>query len=241
MAEIYKIGPFLISYKLIIIVFSGVFGYLVLQMVLKKIEVNRKEISDIVTSCILILILTWKFGGVLFNPKQIISDPLFILYITGNGATLLLGFILSTIYTVFKLSKNGISKKVFLDLVSLAALPFLFLYSLFIPEYGYRTRLPWGISLGNENVVYHPIHAYFAITIAIIMIYLYKEMKTIGTGNLYMKTSLLIGVSGLIFTFLSPQINYILGISQKQWMFIFLIFVGLYNRRREISSTLNKE
>ena len=129
MAEIYKIGPFLISYKLIIIVFSGVFGYLVLQMVLKKIEVNRKEISDIVTSCILILILTWKFGGVLFNLKQIISDPLFILYITGNGATLLLGFALSTIYTVFKLSKKGISKKVFLDLVSLAALSFLFLYT----------------------------------------------------------------------------------------------------------------
>ena len=98
-----------------------------------------------------------------------------------------------------------------------------------------------GISNGNENVAYHPIHIYFAISIVSIMMYLFKEMKTVGNGYLSIKTSLLIGVSCLAYTFLSPQSNYIFGISQKQWIFIFLIFLGfISNYRKKRSPTLNK-
>lgn len=227
MEDVYKIGPFLISYKLIIIGLSGVFGYLVLLAALKRTEVNRKIILDIVSSCILILILTWKFGRLLFNPKQLLDNPLLILFTTGSNATLVLGFIFSAVYTVYKIYKHGIPRNTILDLASLSILSFMFIYNLFIPVYGFHTQFPWGISLGNENVTYHPINSYFAITIAILMIFLLKFIRTIGNGKLFIKTALVIGISGLVLTFVSPQINYIIGISQKQWMFILLIFAGI--------------
>ncbi|MFT8322515.1 MAG: hypothetical protein ABF649_16615 [Bacillus sp. (in: firmicutes)] len=93
--------------------------------------------------------------------------------------------------------------------------------------------------MGSENVIYHPIHIYFAIIIAIIMIHLLKSIRTIGNGNLFMKTALLIGISGLLLTFLSPQMNYIIGISQKQWMFILLIFASLLAYFKQKKERLN--
>ncbi|MBT2696675.1 hypothetical protein J7E79_04490 [Bacillus sp. ISL-40] len=227
MADVYKIGPILISFKLMIIFLSGIFGYLTLLMAMKRSEINRKVIMDLFSSCILILIFTWKFGGVLLNPKLLLSNPLLVLFMTGSNSTLLLGLIISIAYLAFKIYKKAIPLKLFLDLLSLSVLPSMFIYNLFIPVYGYPTRFPWGISLGSENVDYHPIHIYFAITCAMIILFLYKTIKTKGSGNLFMKTAVLIGLSGLVFTFLSPQMNFIMGVSQKQWLFIFVIFVGL--------------
>ncbi|MFT8322516.1 MAG: hypothetical protein ABF649_16620 [Bacillus sp. (in: firmicutes)] len=74
MEDVYKIGPFLISYKLIIIGLSGLFGYLALLAAIKRTEVNKRIILDMVSSFILILLFTWKFGGVLFNPHFICNN-----------------------------------------------------------------------------------------------------------------------------------------------------------------------
>ena len=237
MDDVFKLGPFLISYKLIIIVLSSIFGYFALVIALKKIEIDRRLILDILLSSILILILAWKFGGILFNPKQILSNPLLILFITGNTATLFLGFILSTGYIFLKLYKNGVPILLFLDLISFSSLPFLLIYNLFTPMYGYPTRLPWGISLGSDNVLYHPVNFYFAIFIILISVYILREFKTIGNGILFMKASLLLGISGLVLTFISPQSNMIMGISPKQWGFAFLMTVGLVGLKKENSTS----
>lgn len=228
MSDIYKIGPFLISYKMLVIVLAGVIGYLTLLFLLKRVEINKRVVLDIVSSSIMILILTWKFGGVLFNPKQLFSNPLLILFLTGNNSTLLLGFCISAVYILYKLKNKGVPRNLFLDLISLSALPFLFIYNLLIPEYGYATRLPWGISLGSEKVAYHPTNIYFSIAIGIIMVYAFKSNRSIGNCILFIKTSLLIGISGLLLTFLEPQLNYLMGISLKQWIFLLIIVSGFF-------------
>ncbi|WP_191567656.1 hypothetical protein [Metabacillus idriensis] len=226
MIEIIKLGPFLIKYKLLVTVIAGVIGYLFLTLKIKKIDLDKRIITEIIIETIGLSIFLWKFGEILFDPKIIWRSPFSILYLNGNDKTFIIAIVSSILFLYYKIKKNNISIYKFLDLLPSGVLPFLFVYNLFIPVYGYKTTMLWGGSLSSTEK-YHPINLYLAAIIICFYIFTLKLKEKVGSGVTFYQTVITLGVSGLFLTFLSPQYIEFIGISTYQLFYILLLMIGV--------------
>lgn len=232
MREVINLGPFLLQYKLFILICGVIIGYLVLSFFLKyKKDMHRNQILDIYTSVAFLVFITWKFGGVLLQPKVLFTNPSLVLFSSGTQTTLLMGIVLSTFYLVFKAKRQNISFGQIVDRLLIGTLPFLFIYHLFVPSFGFPTDLPWGVSISNGTVKYHPINMYFAIIIGLLLIIIFvMKAKGIGGGNILKISAITLGVTGLMVSFLFPQTILVLNLSRLQWISIAALIAGIVVR-----------
>lgn len=232
MTEVVKIGPFLIQYKLMIIVLGGIAGFLFLNFFLKyKKDIFRSQLLDIFTGIATLLLFTWKFGSVLLDPKMLFTNPTLVLLSNGTQTTLFMGIAASIFYLLFKAKQQDILIERILNRMLFGVLPLLLIYQSFIPRYGYPTNLPWGISISSNSIKYHPINLYFALVIGVLLIVmLIMETKKID-GNLYKLSAFVLGITSLLFSFLFNQDIYALNLSLLQWVSIIGILAGLANHK----------
>lgn len=234
MGDVINLGPFLIQYKLLMIIISGMVGYLVLDFRFRYIKnPNRKQVTEIFSGAAILLFFVWKFGFALMHPTQVFRDPILVLYTNGTEKTLILGVILAILYLYIKSRKMKIDLMELFDHLLIGILSSLFLYNLLNPQYGYSTNLPWGVTLADSSIKYHPIHLYLAFVLGILLFFVFKTSLKKSHGELSRKMALILGVCGLFFSFLSPQVLISLQLSLLQWISIILIIVGLIYKGKE--------
>ncbi|MFF2498420.1 prolipoprotein diacylglyceryl transferase family protein [Peribacillus sp. NPDC058075] len=243
MDDVINVGPFLLQYKLLIIIISGIAGYLIIDFRFRYIKNPfRKQVTDIFSGAALLLLFAWKFGPVLFQPTEVFQNPSLILYTNGNDKSFILGGILTILYLYIKARKMMIALMELFDHLLIGILSSLFLYNLFNPIYGYSTNLPWGVSMADSSIKYHPIHLYFAIVFGIFLFIALKTGLKKSHGELSRKMAIILGVCGMFFSFLYPQELIVLQLSLLQWISILLIIVGIINKtEKEIVRTISDE
>ncbi|PKF89070.1 hypothetical protein CW306_06985 [Bacillus sp. BA3] len=243
MDDVINVGPFLLQYKLLIIIVSGIVGYLIIDFRFRYLKNPfRKQVTDIFSGAAFLLLFTWKFGPVLFHPTEVFQNPSLILYTNGNDKSFILGGILTILYLYIKSRKMMIALMELFDQLLIGILSSLFLYNLFNPIYGYSTNLPWGVSMADSSIKYHPINLYFAIVIGIFLFIAFKTDLKKSHGELSRKMAIILGVCGMFFSFLSPQEIISLQLSLLQWISILLIIVGIVNKtEKEIVLTISED
>lgn len=196
-------------------------------------NMNKQITTDIVLGTIIIYVVFWKFGDLLFNPSVLWTSPLSILYLNGSDKSTIIAIVFSVLYFIYKIKKHKISLYPTLDLLPFGFLPFFLVYNMAVPLYGYKTSLPWGISISNSEIKYQPINYYLVITIICLVIFLSRKKSVVNTGFFFSRTVMILGASNLLFTFLAPVDLNIIGLSYRQLISIILVLIGIVANKNE--------
>lgn len=233
MNDIINVGPFLIKYTLLVSIISGLIGYLFLILRIQKMNMDKRLITDIVLGTVMIYVIIWKFGDLLFNPSLLWESPLSILYLNGTEKTTIIAIVSSVLYLSYKIKKYEIPFYPFLDLLPYGFLPFFLVYNLAVPFYGHKTNLPWGISISSAAIKYQPINYYLAAIITCLMIFLVTKKGKIKPGMYFSRTVVTLGVSGLLLSFLANLDVKIIGLTYGQLLSIILLLFGTAMNKKE--------
>lgn len=226
MNNIISIGPFLIKYTLIVTIIGGLIGYLFLSVQIKKMNMDKRLITDIVLGALIVYLIIWKFGDLLFNPNILWTSPQSIFYLNGSEKTTTIGIVFSVLYLFYKIKRHDIGSYQFMDLLPYGVLPFLLLYNLAVPSYGNKTNLPWGISISDATVNYHPLNYYLVIITSCLLILLKMGKGNFKTGLHFSKTAIVLGATGVLLSYLAPLDIKIIGLSYGQLFSIVLLLTG---------------
>lgn len=236
MPEAISIGPFLVQTSWLIVAGAGLVSYFIIVWMAKRSTSQAKQIADIYFNGVLIVAITWKFGSLLFNPSIIIDSPLNLIYVMGTQKHVWLGIAIASLYAYWQTKRKQISFKSFLDLFPFGFLPFLFFSQLLIAQYGMQTDLPWGISLSDPEISYHPINLYSALIALVIFSLLWKKRKEIGSGHCFTSFLLFYGIGKLIVSYFQQPDLFIIGLTRDQ-----LIYFGYIIFSRLFGLTISKE
>lgn len=92
-----------------------------------------------------------------------------------------------------------------------------------------QTDLPWGISVSDPDISYHPINLYSALIVLIIFALLWKRKREIGNGHCFFTFLLLYGIGELIVSYFQQPELLIIGLTRNQLMYFgFIIVSGLF-------------
>lgn len=227
MNEIIQLGPFMVKYQLIAVLLSAVIGYFLLRYKMNKLNIEPEVFSDVLAGTLFIGIVVWKFGGVFFNPSVLWTNPLSILFISGSEKTIIFAIFSSCLYLGYKLKKGNMPFYYCFDVLPFGILPFVFIYSLLVPGIGFETTLPWGKSLANSEVNYHPIGYYRAVLFAFLTFYILRLKANVGTGINFSQSSIGIGAIGLLTSFFIHQDIVLIGLSFNQLLHLILLLFGI--------------
>lgn len=236
MNEIFSVGPFLIKYQLLITIIGSIIGYFFLVLRINKMQMDKQLITDMVLGTVIIYVIFWRFGGLLFDPRMLLDNPISILYQSSSGMSTVIALVISAFYIIYRIKKNKISVYQFLDLLPFGILPFFLIYNLAIPLYGNKTSVPWGIAISNPEIKYHPINYYYAIIITCLMIYFMLKKDNVKNNMYFTITVNTVGVSVLLLSFLAPIDLQIIGISYAQLLSMILILIGIGINMKEYTS-----
>lgn len=226
MTEVWRVGPLMIQSNLMVLLIGSVIGYLIMKWRLTTTAYYQSNILDVLTNSLLILILIWRFGYLLFNPSIIWNEPGLILAASGSDRELWTGIIVSSIYVIWQIKKANIHYYVVLDLLPYGVLTVLIINSTINWQYGLPTRLPWGISIANPNFKYHPIHLYMILLSAPLLIALWRKSKEIGQGKIFRTFSIVFGIGMMLVSLFKPQSPYLLGLSSEQLIYMSFLIAG---------------
>lgn len=153
MQETLQLGRFTINAALLILLISGIFGYLVLKLRLKEKDDKYKVLSETIIDIIFVFALIWKLSYFVFHPLSVIHNPLSLLYFSGGLPGVLLAVALTGFYIYRLINKHSVSIWIYLDLLSTwflaASLFYNFAYLIFGQQYllYYGSRLILDITL----------------------------------------------------------------------------------------------
>ncbi|PWW25768.1 hypothetical protein DFO73_11260 [Cytobacillus oceanisediminis] len=102
----FLLGPLLIKYEWVLIFLAGIISYFVVRQALKKEEDFKKDFLNDIINAVLIGFFTYKFSSVLFQTKNMITNPIGILYFSGGMKGLVLGLILALAYVAWRIRKS---------------------------------------------------------------------------------------------------------------------------------------
>ena len=227
MPEILQLGPFLIKSSWLILLISGFIGFEMMKRRAKKDGINPSPILDLITSGIVIMALSWKFGPILFNPSLLLTSPWTALFLPGTTDHLWLGAVLVVGYLFWKMRHQEISYKLLLDILPFGLLSLMLLYHLLIPQYGTSTNLPWAISIKDPDFTYHPINLYLALLEIPFLVWLWKKRIPLGYGVYWGIFLLIYGMANIVVSFFEDQTVFIGGLSKVQWVFMIMVVIGI--------------
>lgn len=103
----FLLGPFIIQYEWMMYLISALSSYFIMKAALKANCSFQKAFLNAVVNASLIGLITYKFSSVLFKPSLLLENPISILYFTGGGKGILLGFFLAFVYLIRNFKKSN--------------------------------------------------------------------------------------------------------------------------------------
>lgn len=226
MNKVINIGPFLLQYHILVIIIALIVSYTLLKLRLKKM--NSSNYADIYMNAMLIWGVFWKFGSILWNLDLFIKTPSSILFLAGTEKTLWFGFLLACLYILIKFRKNKTHLWEFLDVLFIPVLSFLAIYHLLIFQYGYETKIWWGIHISSTNYKYQSVNFYYFFLDLFLLIWFFIKRNRRYESSLILSRGLMLyGVIAFFISLTIAQRIFILGLSQTQLVFSFMVLIGL--------------
>jgi prolipoprotein diacylglyceryltransferase len=107
----FQIGPFLIKFNWLFLLAGLFFTYIILDALLKgNTQIKKNLIYNLLSTCIMIVILTYKFSFLLFRPSILWENPLGILYFNSGQKGLIFGLILAIFYLFIKFRSYSLNE-----------------------------------------------------------------------------------------------------------------------------------
>jgi prolipoprotein diacylglyceryltransferase len=227
MPDILQVGPIALNSNMLIYIFSLILGLFMMRLRLWRTDYAPKTVFDLMLSNVLIVVLFWKLGTILFVPSLIWTKPLQILMMTGTWKEVLLGVLIACIYTFFKLKKMEMSFLVLLDLIPYGILAAVICRSLFSWQYGSPTNLPWGISLTEPEYQYHPINIYLLLLSAPLILWLWRGTLKLGKGKIIQEFLMYYGIGLWVISLFKVRSEGMFILSGEQISYTVMVVLGI--------------
>jgi prolipoprotein diacylglyceryltransferase len=226
MPDILQLGPFIIKSSWLSIAVGFFIGLQIMKSKLKKVEVDQEKLVEHIFSGILITLIIWKFGPLATDPSMLWNNPWGVLYTTGAGKHLLAGATIAIIYLYLKIKRENIALTIVFDAFPFAFLPMVGLYYLVILDYGKITEVPWGISIGDPAIAYHPVHLYKAIVVFVLFLRLWTSPQPLGQLHVFKAFLCFYGIGLMAVSLFELQTVAWAGISRGQLLYLIMFITG---------------
>ncbi|WP_232697339.1 hypothetical protein [Brevibacillus daliensis] len=189
---------------------------------------NRERMVSVIMNAGLFVLLFWKFGPLLTNLSWYLESPASLLWSSGSLKHVSMGIVAAVIYIVYSNRKSLVAYFEMGDLLAIGVSVFTFFYYLLVPQPGRITTMPWGMTLEESQIMYHPLHWYYAIIAFLFLIFLYRAKNIIGSGYYVSRFCLVGGGAILLMSFFERTTNFYAGLATSQYISILLIGCGMY-------------
>jgi len=225
--QVLQLGPLQIPVNWLILFAGLLIGAIITEKIARKRNWEKEHWTDLLITLFTTFLLVYKFGWALFDLKRVINNPATLLWTSGTYLSLLLAVAVTLVVFIIKVRKN---KYQIFDLMDFGWLTFtitLFLYYLFIMDYGKITNFIFGVSIDqNSNFLYHPINWYKAFWLGILLIVrfgIWSNMSHVRLMSLYV----VLGIGLLVITIFDyVTASLIIGMTIEQWVFFIITLIG---------------
>lgn len=188
---------------------------------------NGKPFADSIWTGLLIGLLVYRFGGIVFRPVQFSKNPMQILWVSPESYMTYVGILAGAVYAGWKIYRSDFaglkSVSPFVNVILPGILAGAAIYQLFSGDLGKPTYLIWGVQAGA--FAYHPLHLYRGIGLLLLGIGLRTQSvpvhSRLGWGLL------LGGIVVMFVSFFGNPGSYLLGMTPLQWGSLLASAVGL--------------
>jgi len=142
-----QFGQFVLNLEIVLYLAAGLAGAAAIRMRLRTQPEQRGGAASAAVNAVILWIVIWKGSQLLFSPSEVISNPLTLLYFSGGAKGTWLAGAASIAYLLYKLYKQGIERRLRLELAIIAALSWTFVYYLL------------HIVLIDTGLIYHMLNA----------------------------------------------------------------------------------
>ncbi|TCS83509.1 prolipoprotein diacylglyceryl transferase family protein [Tepidibacillus fermentans] len=226
-SQIFQIGPIQLPIQWIIL-FIGLFiGTLVSEQVARTKRWEKEKWSDFVFTSVLIVLVIYKFGWIMFDLKRVIQNPQAIIWTSGTNASFWLGILVAGFYFFLKVRKERFS---WIDILQFLWLTFtitLFFYSFLVKDYGKATNFFLSIQADDQSRIhYHPVNIYRSLWLGFFLLLFYFWRKEITYTRL-MFLYIGLGFGLLIISIFDVSMNLVFGLTLEQWRNFILACIGI--------------
>lgn len=233
--QVIKLGPLQIPASLLMLSIGLLISVVIVE-ILSKREGRGTQVrgihargaqakwADFVLTHLLVFLVIYKFGWIIFDLKDVINNPSIIFWMSSSSFTM--AFVVTLIVFLYKIRRSNYSLFEILDNIFISFTVILLTYSLFIIDYGKATNFILGISIkGSSDYTYHPINWYkSALAIALILLR-YKWRINLDLVRL-LELYIVLGAGLLLISILDVHPNLVYGFSLEQWAYITITLIG---------------
>lgn len=235
MPDVLVVGSLMLQTSYILYIVSLLPAWLVIRFKLKQAglldtdsphPVPSGKWADMLLNAVILWVIVWKFGGLVFYPSMLWNNPWGILHLVGSWRESLLATAISLTYLYWVTRKHGLAARYMLDLLPYGIVVVVAIRFLFLPEYGRPTNLFWGIHYVSSELRYHPVHVYYAVLSLVVLLWIWN--KKIGTCQVFRDFLLLYGCGLFLISFVKVGGSEWFGFGIMQFGSLCMIAVGLY-------------
>lgn len=224
--QILSLGPLQIPVNWLILFAGLLIAVFITEKIARKRNWEKEKWSDLLLILFLSFLIVYKFGWILFDLKRVIQNPGIIIWTSGSTSSLWLAFILSALVLIYKIKKERYPIYDFFELSWLTLTITLFLYYLFIMDYGKVTSFIFGVSLeGESSYLYHPVNWYKAFWLALLLIIRFGIWSKLDENHL-MLLYVAFGMGLLIISIFDVSMQLYFGLTVEQWFFLIIALIG---------------
>jgi hypothetical protein len=200
--EIIELGPFMLRGSLLIILLSAAAGFVHLYIKLRQSSLHKSPIGDLILNGIIIVVISWKLGPLVYEPSMLWKEPIKLLMVSGTVDIALFGGVIAAAYWSVRLRKLGLSWYVMLDALSYLLSAAILVYSLLTLQYG------------------------LIVVSLIVILVQWIGNFVISEGSASRLTYSILGVGSLLSSIFIPQTVFIFNLSVLQIAAILIALLG---------------
>jgi|GEM_PF-1960328 len=227
--EMLQLGPFALNREL-----AGAFAALAAGCAAALAAVRRSPwkgtpLAGLLLDGVVIGLFVWKALPAVRDPSVLWPNPLKALMVAGGAADAAVGLAAGLLFVLAGSLLRGVTLRALADAAGRGAAAFLAVGGLAGgAKYGLATDLPWGVSLADPALRYHPLHLYEALLGFILLAVAAAGRAQTGDGRTGARLVPLLG-AGLLAVSLAAGGGRTWGpLTPVQWLACALAAAGIF-------------
>lgn len=226
--EAMQLGPFYVNMRLLAVLISGAAAYAVIFGMLRCGVWRNSPLGEIVLNTLMIGLAAWKLAPFLLQPSLLWTSPLKGILMIGGARETFIGGTIAIAYMLLTAMKEGVSLRLLSDSLAYGMIAFWIVHAVLGGwHYGKLTGLPWGISLGNPDLRYHPLNVYELLAAVLLGSMLIFGRMKLGEGRAGRIGFLGVGAGGFAISLFAMGSPFGVILTGGQWMALLGAGLGL--------------
>lgn len=228
MPEVWSIGPFNLRSDWVLLLLAGLAGYAGMYIQLKRGNPREMGILSVIADALLIAFAAWKFSPLFFTPSLLWEAPSALLLMSGSAMGMWIGVLLALLYMNVKMRRLHFSRWSALDLMAVGVMTGTIAYNMLGWRYGTPTEMPWGITIGDPLIKYHPLNLYLLLVALPLFLRLWRHPNSLGEGRRFAEFLLYFGMGLMAVSFFAVKQPLAIGLSIEQTGYAAMMLIGFY-------------